>query len=227
MEGTDDPVNTQLIEYINPTIHPVMPEDRNTEQQLIAKARDRVLGEIQRYVKVTGDNNINAIARMLGVNWDTAKNLVKQAAERTLAETDDIRSYQAEYYYDCIREIRKGKTEADTSWIKYGIHTKREEEEVISDFFDKLDKILKLKYTPDGAIAAGAVPAMTTAMFNFVSPGVADHMRATYGVNPAEVISPNNNVTINNDSLPPVTSTPVTEEQPPAEPSEIRTEIPE
>jgi hypothetical protein len=227
MEDQDTRVSTDIVEYNNPSITMITEDDRTDQNALTPAARERVLDQIQNYIRKTGSTNINAIKRMLGVNWDTAKNLMKQAAERTLAETDDLRSYQADYYYDCIQEIRRGKDEADLSWVKYGIHNKREEEEVLTDFFDKLDKVLKLKYTPDGAINANPGGAMSTAMFNFISPGVADHMRATYGVNPAEVISPNNNVTISNDSLPPVTSTPVTEEQPSVEPSEIRTEIPE
>lgn len=186
-------------------ITPIKESDHENDGTLKKEAHDRAIDELYLFVKNTGVFRVNTVAKALDVHWYTARNLMGEVAKRILSETEDIQAYEIQYYFDIIEEVRK-------DWDKYGIMSKRDEEELISSYFEKIHKILKLKENG----VDGANPANIFNLAQFFENGgekVKEYTKKKYGLSddPGSTAyqPPKPDIIISNDSLSTVTTSKV------------------
>lgn len=126
-----------------PLIEAIRPEHRISNGNLTPEARELLIEQVQRYIGAKGIVSANEVKKKLGIrHWDTARQLLKEAVDRIISETENFQAWQLLYYKMLTEQVRG-------DWAQFGIKNRKEEEEVISVYYEKINAILRMRSVLD------------------------------------------------------------------------------
>ena len=99
------------------TLSYTKPEEKDGSGHLLPDVRDRVLGEIENFIKSKGYVNYRFLSEKLGLNKLTVRNLVSEAVENWRNEDTNKTEFQIKWFEGLLEEIEEHPENFDSKRI--------------------------------------------------------------------------------------------------------------
>ena len=99
------------------TLSYIKPEEKNGSGHLLPDVRDRVMGEIENFIKSKGYVNYRFLSEKLGLNKLTVRNLVSEVVENWRNEDTSKTEFQMKWFEGLLEEIEEHPENFDSKRI--------------------------------------------------------------------------------------------------------------